>query len=243
MIDGRPQLQLFESSMSSSRSAAPSSPPSNAPETSSSALATSTTTAASSSDPTIPATGRSSRAGAGAAATSKRVAIITGAFAPQPTLPIFTGQSTADRMLSVPRPKTRAACRAEARPCPWVGCRHHLLLEVARPRGENPRRPTSIRLNLASRDRTHLGRRPGLRSSAAARVVQMWIDDAVEALSRMRYTCSLDVAEAYPDGLPDHALAQLLGCHEQLVDAEARIALRNHRNAVRETLGLTPRDH
>lgn len=28
------------------------------------------------------------------------------------------------------RPKTRADCAASVRPCPWVGCRHHLFTEV-----------------------------------------------------------------------------------------------------------------
>ncbi len=29
-----------------------------------------------------------------------------------------------------PRPKTRADCIDQDRPCPWVGCRHHLYLDV-----------------------------------------------------------------------------------------------------------------
>ena len=29
------------------------------------------------------------------------------------------------------RPKTRADCASVPRPCPYVGCRHHLFLEVA----------------------------------------------------------------------------------------------------------------
>lgn len=29
-----------------------------------------------------------------------------------------------------PRPRTRAECRDGARPCPYVGCRHHLYLDV-----------------------------------------------------------------------------------------------------------------
>lgn len=28
------------------------------------------------------------------------------------------------------RPLTRAACRGEARPCPWVSCKHHLYLDI-----------------------------------------------------------------------------------------------------------------
>lgn len=29
-----------------------------------------------------------------------------------------------------PRPRTRGDCARGPRPCPWVGCRHHLYLEV-----------------------------------------------------------------------------------------------------------------
>ena len=29
------------------------------------------------------------------------------------------------------RPKTRADCKDSPRPCPWVGCRHHLYLELS----------------------------------------------------------------------------------------------------------------
>jgi hypothetical protein len=33
-----------------------------------------------------------------------------------------------------PRPRTRAECRCMERPCPFVGCKHHLYLDVS-PRG------------------------------------------------------------------------------------------------------------
>ena len=32
--------------------------------------------------------------------------------------------------VDIPRPKTREECRGEARPCPWVACKHHLYLDV-----------------------------------------------------------------------------------------------------------------
>jgi hypothetical protein len=114
-------------------------------------------------------------------------------------------------MFAIPRPKTRAECRDEARPCPWVGCRHHLLLEVAKTR------PT------AKESRAMLGgRRPGLRSSAAAEIVRAWIDEAVELLSYMPYTCSLDVVDAFPDGLSPRRVGWLLAVTEQAIDAEGR---------------------
>jgi hypothetical protein len=43
--------------------------------------------------------------------------------------------------VDVPRPKTRAECREEARPCPWVACKFHLYLDV------NPE-TGSIKLNF-----------------------------------------------------------------------------------------------
>lgn len=123
-------------------------------------------------------------------------------------------------MLKVPRPATRADCLEEARPCPWVGCPHHLLLEIAPSRGGSDRRPTTIRLNAPARN-GH-GRREGLRSSAALVLVRAWIDDAVEHLAGMEYSCELDVLDDYPDGIYPAHIARLLGVSEQLVDRDVR---------------------
>ena len=32
--------------------------------------------------------------------------------------------------VDIPRPQTRAECQGQARPCPWVACKHHLYLDV-----------------------------------------------------------------------------------------------------------------
>ena len=32
--------------------------------------------------------------------------------------------------VDIPRPTTREECRGEARPCPWVACKHHLYLDI-----------------------------------------------------------------------------------------------------------------
>jgi hypothetical protein len=32
--------------------------------------------------------------------------------------------------VDIPRPSTREECRGEARPCPWVACKHHLYLDI-----------------------------------------------------------------------------------------------------------------
>jgi hypothetical protein len=130
--------------------------------------------------------------------------------------------------LAIPRPRTRGDCQLEARPCPWVSCRHHLLLEIAtarQPAYDDPR-PTAIRLNSPSRGARPSGRRPGLGASAAAHVVRSWIADAFERLVAMEFTCSLDVVEAFPDGLEAWQVAAMLGTSEQLIDAKTRALVR-----------------
>jgi hypothetical protein len=32
--------------------------------------------------------------------------------------------------VDIDRPRTRAECSHEARPCPWVACKHHLYLDI-----------------------------------------------------------------------------------------------------------------
>ena len=32
--------------------------------------------------------------------------------------------------VDIPRPATRADCKQESRPCPWVACKHHLYLDI-----------------------------------------------------------------------------------------------------------------
>jgi hypothetical protein len=81
------------------------------------------------------------------------------------------------------RPTTRGDCCQDVRPCPWVGCKHHLLVTEASGR---------LRLNLPSRKR-----RPTLGPHASDAEVELWIDDVVEALQRMPDTCSLDIADRY----------------------------------------------
>jgi hypothetical protein len=50
------------------------------------------------------------------------------------------------------------------------------------------------------------------------------MDDAVEELSSVMYTCSLDVVRDYPDGLSESSVAFLLGVTEQAINAETRTA-------------------
>lgn len=241
MTDAAPQLQLFESFAPSVIACSQISRQPREASTSSSALRTSTTIAATATIPTAHAQASTTRAAAANADGSPDSVSSTAASAAQATLPMNTGPVfTPDQMLSVPRPRTRADCNQEARPCPWGGCRHHLLLEVATARQTRRRtqsgqlrdeRATSLRLNRRS---SSGGRRPGLASSAAYLVVRRWIDDATEQLSNMRYTCSLDVARDYPDGLTEKSVGLLLGVTHQAIHSEERIALIKFRAGMRK---------
>lgn len=68
--------------------------------------------------------------------------------------------------------------------------------------------------------------------------MQRWIDDTVEQISNMLYTCSLTVTRDYSDALSESSVAFLLRVTEQTVNQETRAALgdgdheRNHEGRV-----------
>lgn len=113
---------------------------------------------------------------------------------PEPITPAAARErAQIQAMLAIPRPKTRGECLAEARPCPWVGCRHHLLIEVAAARTRRTRsRSPGLILNVP----TTGGQRPQLRPSCDDDTLQAWIEDVVDALAAMPWSCSLDVVDA-----------------------------------------------
>ncbi len=231
MHDGEQQQSFpFESSTSSSSLGEPSSHVSSERATRSSATAKSTRNGATTITPIGLAPAQRMLGGADSAAPSMNDAMRMEASELQRTLPIFIEQRLTDPMLAVPRPTTRAECvrGMEARPCPWASCRHHLLIEVATtaPRWDASRerwrdaRASTIRLNRSSSGKA--GRRPGLASSDAAALVRVWIDDALELLSSMRYSCVLDVAEDYPDGIPYGSIGLLLGVTDKAIEQEVK---------------------
>jgi hypothetical protein len=245
--DTRPrQLALFESCASSGKSCGSGSDSSIArSKTSSATSPASTKTAVTASTPIHRVPGSSTRDGAMRVRGRRSAARSTAASARLRTLPLFTEPASApsvrDPMLQIPRPKTRGECSEEARPCPWVGCRHHLLLEVAKARPKEGRaaRPMTIRINRAAESTG--GRRPGLRSSAGAELVRLWVADAIEELHGMPYTCAIDVAQEFPDGLTDAIVGQIMGVSRQAIDAETSAALRAFGEACSE-MGLDPRE-
>ncbi len=85
------------------------------------------------------------------------------------------------------------------RPCPWVGCKHHLLFHVS-PSG-------SIRFN---RDRK-TGRNAAIttKSPRVGRRGEALLNDAVERLFELDQSCALDVAEW--GGIGDSEVGVILG--------------------------------
>jgi hypothetical protein len=76
----------------------------------------------------------------------------------------------------VTRPLLRADCEAEPRPCPWVGCRHHLAIARIATYGLTPNgKPRRVNIRL----------------------VADWDDG--------RPTCALDVAEEGPHSVQETA--------------------------------------
>ncbi len=226
------QLQLFGSSTSSSVTDVPSSLRSSELATSSLApiaipiVATATI-------PTARALVRRTLDGAGSAETRSCAVKSTAVSAQLPMLSISTERRTEETMLGVPRPTTRAECLEEARPCPWVSCRHHLLLEVAEPKAQRKRKPTSLVLCGPG---THGGtKRRGLSSSAGAAEVEIWMDEAVERLSRMEHTCALDAVDVHGEYVvqSDYKVGRLLGTTRVEVDRRTKQAHQSSRMARR----------
>ena len=160
---------------------------------------------------------------------------------PAPFQAIRQGSSVA----TGPERSSRLTTRSCARPCPWVGCRHHLLIEVMQSNGRW-REPPSIVLNGWSRSASTRGRRPGLPSNAAELLVRTWIDEAVELISRLPYTCSLDwIDDTGHEPTPENVVAWLLGVSEQAINNEKRRALSHLRDEVGEMfdeLVVAPQD-
>lgn len=122
-----------------------------------------------------------------------------------------------------------------------------MLLEIAhaKPRADSQgrkrdARPTSIRLNRAP-ERGKLGRRPGLHAKDPTEIVQGWIDDAVEHLTRMSQTCALDVADQGGASLVD--VARMLGVTTASIKNEVGPAGNRLRDGLRDYEDHEPVDH
>jgi hypothetical protein len=97
-----------------------------------------------------------------------------------------------------------------------VGCRHHLLLEVPTAGKRDPGLVRNVR-------RKQRGRRRVLKPSAAAEIVRVWMDDALEDLAGMTSGCSLDEADR---GAQERmAVARKVGLSREGIRQERRKAI------------------
>lgn len=113
----------------------------------------------------------------------------------------------------ITRPTTRGDCRGAIRPCPWVACRHHLLLDVGRPK-DGRYAPALQRARVRQ-----------LRGNASAATADAWTDAAADDLLEMPDTCALDVAER-----------DVVEADARVVESRARVATLARIGAV---LGIT----
>ena len=105
----------------------------------------------------------------------------------------------------VTRPETRGECGTQ-RPCPWVSCRYHLLLNVEVGRKEPPRLRVYHGESLTQTNPV-----------PSAEHAEKWVDDTVDLLCSMSETCALDVVERNPDGLEETEIAKVFDVTKQAI--------------------------
>lgn len=124
-------------------------------------------------------------------------------------LPARQPMGDPDPTYKITRPQSRAECKGGCRPCPWVGCRYHLLLEVGEKTGG---RPARLRV-LGARNRIL-----SLCATAPAVVVDAISDEAVERLAGLSESCALDIADR--GGIGPKQIGRVLGLSRQTVQKE-----------------------
>lgn len=113
------------------------------------------------------------------------------------------------------RPKTRKDCEQGARPCPFVGCKHSLVMEVV---------GSSLK-HVGVRDRDQESRT--LSQRASLQRVDSWSDALIAALGAMPETCALDVADS--DGATQQEVAEILNLSTERVSQIEKDGLRKLR--------------
>ena len=133
-----------------------------------------------------------------------------------------------------PRPRTRGDCEVVwggVRPCPYVGCRYHIV-------GAELHHGGAITIGNGPRRGPDLG---VLASSASEAEVDAYVDGLVEVLAAGP-TCALDVIDDDPDGVVLDAVGDAIGVtRERIRQIESR-AKRRLPKEVRRELHLSRAD-
>lgn len=101
-------------------------------------------------------------------------------------------------------------------PCPRVLCPHHLLLDRGEVVQVGDRLVAAIVASAAGRP-AEMGRRPALSPIPTHSEHSAFDALALERLTEIPRTCSLEVVAAYPDGAPLAVIADALGLSEEEV--------------------------
>ena len=99
------------------------------------------------------------------------------------------------------RPVTRGDCRGGIRPCPWVSCRHNLLLELGKNGSATLNNPATGERRAFSTETSNTDF-----DRDSDEMVAGWIDDDGEPVT----SCALDAIEAARGPLTLEATADLL---------------------------------
>lgn len=125
-----------------------------------------------------------------------------------------THEAEAENESTERRPATRGDCVDGQRPCPWVGCRYHLAVDVGQ------------RGTLFAIGRSSLSLRAS-RSDA-----EWWTDGVADTVAALADTCCLDVADR--GGITLQAVADTLGVtRERVRQIETNVMDRLRRREVR----------
>jgi hypothetical protein len=119
------------------------------------------------------------------------------------------------------RPETRGDCPL-TRPCPYVGCKYHLLLHVA---GDGA-------LEIAGSKGT-TGRKPAIEPTPIEEA--MFIEAAVDRLTELPESCALDVADRRCVLRPSE-VAKLMGYTKRRI-SQIEVALRDRLRAAGQDAG------
>jgi hypothetical protein len=116
------------------------------------------------------------------------------------------------------RPQTRGDCKGGERPCPWLSCKFHMLLDV--------NKHASIHINMDGR--------PRLKLADQHAGHEAFDEAALERLMTMPETCALDVADQ--GGVGVTRCGEMLAMDKQMVDF---IEVDATRKIARSRLGRT----